>query len=215
MGPPPFGGGNLGERCLGWHGDLLQWGHRLSAVETVRYGAGFVCCYGASMGPPPFGGGNLVTAMVLVQSVSLQWGHRLSAVETVRLKSRRCVIDQLQWGHRLSAVETICWGQSLRRNCRCFNGATAFRRWKPPWTPPACSIPAGSFNGATAFRRWKQHLEELGAVEVAELQWGHRLSAVETRTANLEPTYDGELQWGHRLSAVETRLTKEEGEEYG
>ncbi len=38
-----------------------------------------------------------------------------------------------------------------------------------------------------------------------KLQWGHRLSAVETRRmaaiiAHIMP----ELQWGHRLSAVET-----------
>ena len=39
---------------------LLQWGHRLSAMETSRIG----------------GDGNLLAS-------PLQWGHRLSAMETV------------------------------------------------------------------------------------------------------------------------------------
>ena len=37
------------------------------------------------------------------------------------------------------------------------------------------------------------------------LQWGHRLSAVETGEVIADaPPLDPELQWGHRLSAVET-----------
>ena len=40
----------------------------------------------------------------------------------------------------------------------------------------------------------------------ALLQWGHRLSAMETwqPRAGMEPDYV--LQWGHRLSAMETHL---------
>ena len=93
---------------------MLQWGHRLSAMET---------------------------------SV---WGHRLSAMET----GVGPIAIVLQWGHRLSAMETHTRRASMgpppfasmgpppfgdgnqpvpnrRRVCTCFNGATAFRRWKP------------------------------------------------------------------------------------
>ena len=85
MGPPPFGSGNS------WHagdpganGTALQWGHRLSAVETIPM-------YDDAVGV-----------------ITLQWGHRLSAVETASIASVSCAAIMLQWGHRLSAVET--WG---------------------------------------------------------------------------------------------------------
>ena len=59
MGPPPFGGGNSKYPrtmiCPTW----LQWGHRLSAVETpIGSEPHRLTIIGASMGPPPFGGGN-------------------------------------------------------------------------------------------------------------------------------------------------------------
>ena len=84
MGPPPFGGGNIPSPCavcddvLGFNGATafrrwkqslassptiggfqLQWGHRLSAVETLSSKLPPVHHQGASMGPPPFGGGNV------------------------------------------------------------------------------------------------------------------------------------------------------------
>ena len=37
----------------------LQWGHRLSAVETGKYDKRVERGELASMGPPPFGGGNI------------------------------------------------------------------------------------------------------------------------------------------------------------
>ena len=59
MGPPPFGGGNISYRTSATaHMWRLQWGHRLSAVET-RIAEEYHCAQRtASMGPPPFGGGN-------------------------------------------------------------------------------------------------------------------------------------------------------------
>ena len=102
-----------------------------------------------------------------------------------------------------------------------FNGATAFRRWKP-W----CRLPSRrsgrGFNGATAFRRWKLALwsvlqwgHRLSAMEtppacavssasISMLQWGHRLSAMETIVAGSRRSSMKSLQWGHRLSAMET-----------
>ena len=116
---------------------------------------------------------------------------------------------------------------------------------------PSCSVPASmgpppfgdgklsmalkkiispmSFNGATAFRRWKVILEFRREVYQRELQWGHRLSAMESYTisrvvagvgfASMGPPPFGDgkmgamgniqgvimLQWGHRLSAMESR----------
>ena len=84
------------------------------------------------MGPPPFGDGNSsVLSHSRVVSSTLQWGHRLSAMETgYEPAVGLYTVVQLQWGHRLSAMETSksLWTISTREEC--FNGATAFRRWK-------------------------------------------------------------------------------------
>ena len=138
-------------------GYVLQWGHRLSAMETGRrpsprpYRAGsfngatafrrwklVVAVAGvsllneASMGPPPFGDGN---SPELWCRCPRSW--------------------LLQWGHRLSAMET---------------GAAPARRRHA----------AAGFNGATAFRRWKRNTPYADYVNDPRLQWGHRLSAMET-----------------------------------
>ena len=88
-----------------------------------------------------------------------------------------------------------------------------------PWT---------CFNGATAFRRWRSVRFHRAAVVDRQLQWGHRLSAMEIQRVGIArhvvglasmgppPFGDGdiewnwrnwfrhqELQWGHRLSAME------------
>ena len=100
-----------------------------------------------------------------------------------------------------------------------FNGATAFRRWKRP--VPRCPFAARllsiccPFNGATAFRRWKRPVAVRlpvccpFVVWMPSLQWGHRLSAMETSSPALPvccpfAVYLLPLQWGHRLSAMET-----------
>ena len=133
--------------------------------------------------------------------------------------------------------------------CCPFNGATAFRRWKRP--VPRCPFAAPllplccPFNGATAFRRWKRRSPGPcfnGAVsrpvvnQQCPLQWGHRLSAMETtcRLTSLSARstivtlsrFNGAtafrrwkqggvprrgpvyqpLQWGHRLSAMEMTI---------
>ena len=132
----------------------LQWGHRLSAMETGQLGS------------------------TAATHTNLQWGHRLSAMETRKYGWHFHIILHLQWGHRLSAMETPAsrkrsaprhsasmgpppFGDgnrtipTTRRTATTgFNGATAFRRWKlgqARGTPSSL----GCFNGATAFRRWK------------------------------------------------------------
>ena len=84
----------------------LQWGLRLSAVEIAGRAARGPGADQASMGPPPFGGGNFDQELGLVAGLLLQSGLRLSAVEI---------------GQRRFGVEA---------GRRCFNGASAFRRWK-------------------------------------------------------------------------------------
>ena len=63
-----------------------------------------------------------------------------------------------------------------------------------------------TFNGATAFRQWKQSRAAVTPAVPASLQWGHRLSAVETGSVMSALAIITSLQWGHRLSAVETRV---------
>ena len=83
MGPPPFGDGNLPWTVDVEFVDALQWGHRLSAMETVVNRRVHFQCHVPSMGPPPFGDGNMYGSDVYIPVIST------------------------------------------------FNGATAFRRWKP------------------------------------------------------------------------------------
>ena len=132
MGPPPFGDGNR---------DLLRVeGHHRHP----------------SMGPPPFGDGNRVgdagqLPRVVPSGLYLQWGHRLSAMETTAGIGLLAAGITLQWGHRLSAMET---GPPARGAAHppAFNGATAFRRWKPQWQCPKHHQP-NTFNGATGMPR--------------------------------------------------------------
>ena len=111
--------------------------------------------------------------------MKLQWGHRLSAMET-RMDSReRSKPMKLQWGHRLSAMETcIAWrGTGVGNDASM--GPPPFgdgNRW--PGMLTAATRPR--FNGATAFRRWKLRQIKTVLFFLAQLQWGHRLSAMET-----------------------------------
>ena len=180
MGPPPFGDGNVeGSRRSVGAVMPLQWGHRLSAMETSRW----------------------LTDITISVAGSLQWGHRLSAMETASRYLRSPYYSTLQWGHRLSAMETRTEDNPISA-CRCssgFNGATAFRRWKPRRAAVPGAVRRG-FNGATAFRRWKRSC----LTRKSGLQWGHRLSAMETELVIVEGSTIFALQWGHRLSAMET-----------
>ena len=131
MGPPPFGDGNAerdfaaiipGQRFNGatafrrwkrFHDQTtrspypwLQWGHRLSAMETT--GQPYIL-----NATPALQWGHRLSAMetaealqMSVPSVVLQWGHRLSAMETAESETKASRALLLQWGHRLSAMET-------------------------------------------------------------------------------------------------------------
>ena len=161
--------------------------------------------------------------------IMLQWGHRLSAVETGhRLR------DHPDPGH--ASMEPPPFGSGNRPPAQGpsgsgprFNGATAFRQWKPCTILGADANSSKRFNGATAFRRWKREIRRhsgrhnyhhsmgpppfgdgngtpysLAAVHRSTLQWGHRLSAMETAASLKIAAGVKCLQWGHRLSAMET-----------
>ena len=64
MRSPPFGDGNASFESSGTAPvGKLQWGHRLSAMETGVGRKAHVFPHSASMGPPPFGDGNEVVAV--------------------------------------------------------------------------------------------------------------------------------------------------------
>ena len=173
MGPRPFSRGNTGcTRCPGRMPAVLQWGHGLSAVETVQR----------------------VGCLTELFRSRLQWGHGLSAVETEDREptARTAGIIGLQWGHGLSAVETsprvrvvgrlgrLQWGHGLSRGNRCSNERQPSH--------------IGAFTGPRPFSRGNP--ATAGALANGlSLQWGHGLSAVETsslrRTSGIAGRFNG------------------------
>ena len=175
----------------------------------------------------------------LLRFRTLQWGHRLSAMETLEQLSKNVDKLSLQWGHRLSAMETWWRTQTAWSRRKCFNGATAFRRWKralngrryagrhhasmvpPPFGDGSSRGRAGwcrraiSFNGATAFRRWKPH--PIPPVPCAYQCFNGATAFRRWKQLLMRPEGDfrSALQWGHRLSAMKTawnrRLTAAQG----
>ncbi len=131
MGPPAFAGGNKAIRLftppsnpLQWGHRLspvetrtefdaslsayaLQWGHRLSPVETGYGGEWSHLGWRASMGPPAFAGGNHITYLA----------HAAIAVASM--------------GPPAFAGGNSASGMPYPTPASSFNGATGFRRWKP------------------------------------------------------------------------------------
>ena len=86
MGPPPFGSGNLLTASVGGVVYVvLQWGHRLSAVETRDQEGGQLRRDLASMGPPPFGSGN---RYLCPDSDFNPWDRAASAANTSGTRGR-------------------------------------------------------------------------------------------------------------------------------
>ena len=203
MGPPPFGDGDESldyarlARLRGFNGATafrrwrwyrrvnsilgviqLQWGHRLSAMELG------------------------LNILPLAATLALQWGHRLSAMEFVLADDAPVQDvhasmgpppfgDGVDLGRNLYVVQLAAsmgpppFGDGVNLGAGCgsprrsgFNGATAFRRWSSA-TSISTVAPSPCFNGATAFRRWSLARADGYEILVLELQWGHRLSAME------------------------------------
>ena len=86
-----------------------------------------------------------------------------------------------------------------------FNGATAWRPWKPS-TSPMARRRATRFNGATARRPWKRRgCSMMMTWSSGWLQWSHGSEAVETWTPEQHAEVKRWLQWSHGSEAVETR----------
>ena len=86
---------------------VLQWGHRLSAMETSMPDPQPVSPRRPSMGPPPFGDGNAV----LAGPPPLRRPAFNGATAFRRWKRNHQELSArdrlyLQWGHHLSAMET-------------------------------------------------------------------------------------------------------------
>ena len=185
----------------------------------------------ASMGPPPFDGGNLplggmLGPLALPASMGpppFDGGNEQRG-QGVR-RAARASMGPPPFDGGNAACPSL-----PKSHARRFNGATAFRRWKPRAGRRTPTSSHAGFNGATAFRRWKQMAIPYTSAAPVVLQWGHRLSTVETDGHTLHqrgagcasmgpPPFDGgnrstglplsstpcTLQWGHRLSTVETR----------
>ena len=132
----------------------LQWGHRLSAMETCRLGPA-VEVFRRFNGATAFQRWKLEEHVEkLKERDALQWGHRLSAMETGTTRAAVTPLTVLQWGHRLSAMETFL--------VQFLDVAVAHASMGPP-----------------PFSDGNPRCNEMGEFETV-LQWGHRLSAMET-----------------------------------
>ena len=184
---------------------VLQWGHHLSAVETsAAYPAGHRRLR-ASMGPPPFGSGNRgvrrhVAPLRRASMGPPPFGSGNRGVRRHVAPLRRASMGpppfgsgnnddipgesrsgwELQWGHRLSAVETVAPFYNLFPRMFASMGPPPFGSGNQGWLRNT-HFHLSRFNGATAFRQWKPGLWRIiSRVRWTLLQWGHRLSAVET-----------------------------------
>ena len=114
----------------------------------------------------------------------LQWGHRLSAMDTGFRPRRRSPRPVASMGPPpfSDGYCTKCFFTGQRRPLASMG--------PPPFSDGYRSISTTSrprttcFNGATAFRRWIRQLHLMGTSSPYTLQWGHRLSAMDT----LEPS---------------------------
>ena len=203
MGPPAFAGGNVVSHIYLLRVRSLQWGHRLSPVET----RGRIECapFGllASMGPPAFAGGNLRFHGRHGWLLPLQWGHRLSPVETAGS-------PQFTRGGRPASMGPPAfaggnfWG-GLRRtgSFAGFNGATGESRWKQSHARISASVMVSASMGPPAFAGGNgQGLHEARLAERASM--GPPAFAGGNPKRPKPKQRPKPLQWGHRLSPVET-----------
>ena len=112
---------------------------------------------------------------------------------------------QLQWGHALSGMDTAA-AVIAALPPRCFNGAMPFQAWIPAAYSGSTDWHGGfngampfqawileqvrsswkvdaRFNGAMPFQAWIPACECLSLpIRAIQLQWGHALSGMDTRT---------------------------------
>ena len=144
--------GVIGSGMMIW----LQWSHSLSAMETSSSDRPSRTCRTASMEPQPFGHGNHHAA------------HRVGIL-------RHASMEPQPFGH----------GNPRRKSERLAGRTPASMEPQPfghgnRGTWPGTTGRSGCFNGATAFRPWKPPLGHDDIKQVITLQWSHSLSAMET-----------------------------------
>ena len=182
----------------------FQWGQRLSALDTDNRHGGSQFQLRASMGPTPFsvgyqpGGKNELqgdnpsmwptpfsvgyTGMRTLTATGRMSFNGANAFqrwiprnETVTIH----LLNDLQWGPTPFSVGYTTLGTTNASSTTCFNGANAFQRWIRP--RGVVLLPLHSrFNGDNAFQRWILPAEMLAASDPYKLQWGQRLSALDT-----------------------------------
>ena len=206
MGPPPFGDGKLYNPVdLSMRMEWLQWGHRLSAMERrhrvptgargnrrfngatafrrwkvipMRYRV--VPGRNASMGPPPFGDGKNYRTAIALHYITASMGP-----------------PPFGDGKSGAAPREPYPGTQASMGPPPFGDG----KLRPSVFGP---VKDDGFNGATAFRRWKAVATMLERLQAGSLQWGHRLSAMESGSGPRRNGIGTSLQWGHRLSAMES-----------
>jgi len=109
----------------------------------------------------------------------LQWGHVFSDVETIEDMINQGADKQASMGPRLFRRGNIRSGDINVAPLNRFNGATSFQTWKPCHGHQN-QYKECCFNGATSFQTWKRPLALKALERLAELQWGHVFSDVET-----------------------------------
>ena len=159
---------------------LLQWGHRLSAMEGSNRHRMPICQTHASMGPSPFSDGRHVDP--------LQPGRELAASMGP---------SPFSDGRITAFIQSINFPQASMGPSPFSDGRRATgRSW--PASRQASMGPSPFSDGRTDANLTGVKLE--GA-----LQWGHRLSAMEGMWSQTLHQPLEKLQWGHRLSAMEGR----------
>ena len=157
-----------------------------------------------SMGPPPFGSGNVgLWRSSACWALSLQWGHHLSAVETALPYGLDAVTIYPSMGPPPFGSGNSDVAEGIHIRIHPSMGPPPFGSgndvsggpWSGQYRPSMGPPPFGSGNGPD---------QPQNGAESGYLQWGHHLSAVETRWPTLPHGFMNRLQWGHHLSAVET-----------
>ena len=189
--------------CQAWE---LQWGHRLSAMESTTNCTPTPTAWASFNGATAFRRWKATYGRVgLRVRGRLQWGHRLSAMEILGdrlmlLFAGDASMEPPPFGDGDAALS---WRGM--RSSRCFNGAIAFRRWRSMWTSRPTLQRRRGFNGAIAFRRWRSLGDRLMLLFAGDASMGPPPfgDGYAWHSEHGEAIIDL-LQWGHRLSAMET-----------
>ena len=157
----------------------------------------------ASMGPPPFGDGKMCSSRArLKTSLRFNGATAFRRWKVLNQASSAVVSALLQWGHRLSAMESTGVAADCGDAHTASMGPPPFGDGKAK-PPPTRLTSSGGFNGATAFRRWKVRVgvsrRDARPASMGPPPFGDGKSAATSVSNALH-----ELQWGHRLSAMES-----------